>query len=220
MSRQETLTFRFLLPCRTHFAKSRYLVSTALKTAGLSAYSLLALLSPPALLRLACWLTQLQPITLQGTMRWLGFTLLQWWHRFLGLQRQSSLTWHQDRLREELQERREAPSLVLKLSETADVFFSISRAKYDGFYLRELPPFLAIRNIPVWAYMIGKFTLRWTFYRTAAFICKTPHHTPVREVVNPKKDDNLHQVASRHGIDPEQFKRVSRRLRTVWPLLP
>ena len=156
-------------------------------------------------------------------MRGFGLAgILRVWHRFLGLNRQTSLIWHRDRLREELRERREAPNLLLKLSETADVFFSISRAKYDGFAIRELPPFLRISNVPVYLYMLGKFTLRWSFYQATAYFCQVPHYSwyRVREVVNPAKDENLHVVASRHHIDPDEFKRIGRRLRGIWPLLP
>lgn len=42
----------------------------------------------------------------------------------------------------------------------------------------------------------------------------------VREVVNPKKDYKLEQVASRQYIDPMAFKRIARRLRRFWLLLP
>lgn len=153
-------------------------------------------------------------------MRSIDYTLLRYWHNFLGLRKQTDISWHEDRLREELQERREAPTLILKLSETSDVFFSISRARYDGYIIHEMPALLSIRNTPVYAYILGKFTSRCLFYRTLAFLCGAPDHGTVREVVNPKKDGNLEQVATRHRIDPEKFKRVGRRLRWIWPLLP
>ena len=47
-----------------------------------------------------------------------------------------------------------------------------------------------------------------------------PRYDLVREVVNPSKDYKLDEVASRHQIDPVQFKQVGGRLRRVWPLLP
>ncbi len=127
----------------------------------------------------------------------------------LGLSRQSPPSWYRDRLREELRERRIAKTPWQKLSETSDVFFSSSRARYDGFPVRKVPPFVTSRHVLVYAYMLTKFTLRWKFYRTAAIICNAPHYDSVREVVNPSKDQKLEEVAMRHQIDPVEFKRVS-----------
>ncbi|KAI1074844.1 hypothetical protein F5B20DRAFT_423443 [Whalleya microplaca] len=146
-------------------------------------------------------------------------TILHWWHRMLNLPRHSPPSWYLDRLREELQERRAANTSIEKLSETADVFFSISRAKCDGFPVQELPR-LSFRHVPVYAYMLAKFTSRWAFYRVVAFLCGAPHHYTVREVVNPSKDHKLDEVAFRHHIDQGKFKRIGRRLRRIWPLFP
>ncbi|OTB11314.1 hypothetical protein K445DRAFT_307234 [Daldinia sp. EC12] len=145
--------------------------------------------------------------------------ILRQWHKLLGLRRQTPLSWHRDRLREELQERRDATRPLEKLSETADVFFSISRAKYDGFPVRTLPHF-SVSHVLVYAYMLAKYTSRWAFYRVAAFLCGAPNYGIVREVVNPAKDNKLDEVASRHHIDQREFKRIGRRLRRVWPLFP
>ena len=87
--------------------------------------------------------------------------LLRRWHGMLGLSRQSPPSWYRDRLREELRERRTAKTPWRKLSETSDVFFSISRAQYDGFSVRKLPPFVASRHVLVYAYMLAKYTSRW-----------------------------------------------------------
>ncbi|KAG0636936.1 hypothetical protein HOY80DRAFT_975228 [Tuber brumale] len=145
--------------------------------------------------------------------------LLRRWHRMLGLARQSPPSWYRDRLREELRERRTAKTPWLKLSETSDVLFSISRARYDGFPVRALPPFVASRHALLYMYMLAKYTLRWKFYRRAAILCNAPYDK-VREVINPNKDHKLDQVASRYQIDPVEFRRVGRQLRRVWPLLP
>ena len=153
-------------------------------------------------------------------MRPTGAALLKRWHGMLNLSRQSPSSWYRDRLREELQEHRVAKTSWQKLSEASDVFFSISRARYDGFPVRNLPPFVASRHIFVYAYMLAKYTLRWKFYRTVATKCNASNYDSVREVVNPGRDQKLEEVASRHGIDPADFKRVGRRLRQVWPLLP
>ncbi|KAL9124883.1 MAG: hypothetical protein Q9217_005841 [Psora testacea] len=146
-------------------------------------------------------------------MPMIGDALLKRWYGLLGLSRQSPPSWYRDRLREELLERRIAKTSWQKLSEAADVFFSSSRAQYDGFPVRQLPPFVASRHLLVYAYMLAKFTLRWKFYRTAAIICNAPHYDLVREVVNPSKDRKLEEVALRHQIDPVEFKKVGRQLR-------
>lgn len=146
--------------------------------------------------------------------------LLTQWHKMLGLSLQSPRSWYRDRLREELRERRAANTPLQKLSETSDVFFSISRARYDGAPLRPLPQFVASRHTLVYVYMLMKFTSRWKFYRTVARLCNAPHYKQVREVVNPSKDFKLDEVACRHQIDPVEFKRVGTLLRRIWPLLP
>ncbi|KAI9887288.1 MAG: hypothetical protein M1823_000882 [Watsoniomyces obsoletus] len=146
--------------------------------------------------------------------------LLKRWHQMLGLSRQSPPSWYRDRLREELRERRTATSFWQKLSETSDVFFSISRARHDGFPIRTLPPLMTPGHVLGYAYMLVKYTSRWQFYRTAAFLCNSPSYRSVREVVNPNKDHKLDEVASRHQIDPIRFRHVGRQLRRIWPLLP
>jgi len=150
----------------------------------------------------------------------MGSRLLKQWHGMLGLSRQSPPSWNRDRLREELRERQTANTFWQKLSETSDVFFSISRARYDGFPVRKLPAFVPSRHFLVYAYMMAKYTSRWKFYRTAVVLCNAPHYGLVREVVNPSKDHKLNEVAFRHGINPVEFGRVACQLRRVWPLLP
>ena len=148
-----------------------------------------------------------------------GCRPLGWWYGVLSLSRQPRSSWYRDRVREELHERRKATSRIQKLSETSDVFFSISRARHDGSSIRKLPVF-SFRHMLVYAYMVAKFSLRWTFYRSTAYLCNAPHYRNVREVVNPSKDQNLEEVALRNQVDPANFKLVGRRLRYVWPLLP
>lgn len=145
---------------------------------------------------------------------------LRRWHRMLGLSLQSPPSWYRDRLREELFERRKATKFLHRLSETSDVYFSVIRARYDGYPIRKLPSFQASKHTLVYVYMVAKYSLRWGFYRTAAVLCRAPSRSTICEVVNPAKDSKLGEVATRHRIDPDKFKRVSRRLRWVWPLLP
>lgn len=139
-------------------------------------------------------------------------TILTRWHTMLGLAHHK-LPWYRDRLRAELLEQRQATGYIARLSETSDVFFSISRAHHDGFPLCSLPAFTASRHGLVYTYMLAKYTSRWAFYRTAAFLCNVPHHREVREAVNPGRDHKLVSVARRNGIDPERFARVGKGLR-------
>ncbi|TWU78381.1 hypothetical protein ED733_008728 [Metarhizium rileyi] len=144
-------------------------------------------------------------------------TLLSW-HRLLGLSIKES-SWYKARLREELAERRAAQTTLQKLSETADVFYTFGRARHDGYPLRRAPPFRP-SHLPAYAYMVSKYTSRWMFYQTAALLCGSTRSRLVREVVNPARDFKLREVASRHQFEPDQFERVCRGLRRVWPLLP
>jgi hypothetical protein len=142
--------------------------------------------------------------------------ILRRWYRMLALPRQPP-TWYRAGLQEEEQELEEANTFVDKLSESSDVYFVLVRAQYDGFPIKKLPPF-AVRDIPIYGYMMAKLTSRWAFYQTAGVLSGAGYK--VREVVNPKKGYKLEQVASRHHIDPTAFKRVAKRLRRFWPLLP
>lgn len=72
--------------------------------------------------------------------------------------------------------------MIERLSEASDVFFAMSRAKYDGYPIAELPS-LGLRSIPVYGYMLAKFTSRWAFYRALAFLCGAAAPGTVREVV-------------------------------------
>jgi hypothetical protein len=150
----------------------------------------------------------------------IGQIALHYWLRALSLPRQSQASWHRNRLREELQERRLAETGWPKLSETADVLFSTKRAQHDGFKLRSLQTLAGIHVVPIYTYMLAKYTSRWWFFRAAAFACNVKNYSSVREVVNPTKDHKVLEVACRHRIDPQKFQRACRQLRRVWPLLP
>ena len=145
--------------------------------------------------------------------------LVERWYKALALVPQKSSSWYRHRLREELIERREAKTCHHKLSETSDVLFSITRARYDGFPVRSLPFPHSARWVAIYAYMVSKYSLRWTFYRTVAYMCDARRLELVCEVVNPARDQKLEEVARRHHIDPEKFRAVACQLRRAWPLL-
>ncbi|KAL3475178.1 hypothetical protein BJX99DRAFT_162699 [Aspergillus californicus] len=146
--------------------------------------------------------------------------LLKKWHHILALTKQQPRSWHHARVKEELAERRNATTRLQRLSETADVLFSLSRARYDGFPIHMSPSMLSPRFVPAYVYMFAKFSSRWGFYRLAAYLAGAPRYDLVREVVNPGKRDKLDEVARRHGIEQGRFRGVSRGLLRVWPLLP
>lgn len=112
-----------------------------------------------------------------------------------------------------------ATSPLHKLSETSDVLFSIYRAQHDEVFARKLPLSLSFRHLPVCVYMIAKFSLRWGFFRSAAFLGQETNYRAVSEVINASKDHKLVQVAVRHRMNPE-FVQICRLLRRFWPLLP
>ena len=78
----------------------------------------------------------------------------------MNLPRQSSSSWYRDRLREKQQELCHARTRLEKLSEESDVFFALSRAKHDGHPVGELPCPTVARHVPVYAYMLAKYTSR------------------------------------------------------------
>lgn len=153
-------------------------------------------------------------------MRLLVHRITPLWLKMLNLPRQTQPSWHRDRLREELQERRHAETGWSRLSETSDVLFSIIRAEHDGFVIHRISSLFRFRCSLIWMYMLAKYTSRWYFFKTAALLSNVQHWDTVCEVVNPAKDEKLAEVACRHSLDPQKFQRVSCRLRKVWFLFP
>ncbi|CAI7655950.1 unnamed protein product [Penicillium viridicatum] len=80
----------------------------------------------------------------------LGRTRLYWWFTVLNLQWQPHAAWHQDRLREELFERRLVENGWEELSEASNVLFLITRAQYDGFPTRNPPCLSGLRSGPIY----------------------------------------------------------------------
>lgn len=74
----------------------------------------------------------------------------------------------------------------------------------------------------VYAYMFGKYSGRWVFYRVVAWACGGIKGAwrGVNEVINPARNHKLRAVARRHGMDEVKFEKVAKRLLKVWPLLP
>lgn len=107
-----------------------------------------------------------------------------------------------------------------RLSETSDVLFTIFRAQHDGFPIHFRPSWSRAYNGLAKVYMLGRFTSRWGFYRVAAYCAGKRDWRAVREVVNPRKGAKVDEVAGRHGIVREAFRRVCARLLWVLPVLP
>lgn len=149
-----------------------------------------------------------------------GHMLVKRWYGILGLPRQVP-SFYPSILAGEIEELGLAEIALEKFSETSDVYFARTRAFYDGYPADGgVPHFATWKNILIYAYMIGKYTLRWGFYRTAAALSSAPRAHLVRDVVNPSKDSKLDVVAARHGIDQAKFRTVCHRLRWIWPLFP
>ncbi|KAJ3544886.1 hypothetical protein NM208_g2791 [Fusarium decemcellulare] len=125
------------------------------------------------------------------------------WHGLLCLPKHPQ-SWYRARLREEFSERRLAVTACQKLSDTADVLYIISRAKYDGHVLKDLPRF-SLSHLAVYAYLLSKYTSRWQFYRVAVLLSGCRDLDSMREVINPTKDHKIREVACRHGIDPRKI---------------
>lgn len=53
---------------------------------------------------------------------------------------------------------------ILAEARVSDVFFSVSRARYDGLPVRKLLPFIASRHVFVYAYMLANFTFHQNFH--------------------------------------------------------
>ncbi|KAL2069300.1 hypothetical protein VTL71DRAFT_15638 [Oculimacula yallundae] len=154
-------------------------------------------------------------------MRFNVSTALKPWYCMLALTRQSPKSWHASRLTEEKEEVRIATTLIQKLSEESDIFFTIGRAAHDGCYIGDQPALSrSYRHVLIYAYMVGKFSSRCAFYQTAAIICRAERWKEVRKVINPGKDEKIKIVAERYGICPDEFLKVCKWLRRVWPLLP
>jgi hypothetical protein len=135
------------------------------------------------------------------------------WHSMLRLPKYHR-KWYRDRLYEELRERRTAKTKIELLSETSDVIYILQRAYYDGFPLRSLKQHHSLAMM----YMVLKYTSRWSFYRVCGFLANA--HSPIREVINPKKDKKLLEIASRSDVDPKKFMKIACFLRNFWPFLP
>ncbi|KAG4433807.1 hypothetical protein IFR05_010721 [Cadophora sp. M221] len=156
-------------------------------------------------------------------MRFSVNTVLKPWFRILALPRQTPKAWHTIRLAEEEREFLAATTLLERLSEESDRFFTIGRATHDGYLIGDQPAFSASwRNVLVYTYMFVKFSSRCAFYQTAAVLSRAGagRWKPVRETMNPRRQFKLRTIAGRHGICPDRFEAVCWKLRWVWPLLP
>lgn len=145
--------------------------------------------------------------------------LLTAWLRVLNFARHSP-SWYRARVVEELAERRDAHNSLHRVTETADVIFSLCRARHDGCPVHGVPAFTLQRQGLIYAVMVTKFTVRWMFWKALAWWCGKSDWKHVSEVVNYGKDEKVKQVAARWSIDPEKAVQVARRMRWVWVPIP
>lgn len=141
--------------------------------------------------------------------------LINKWHKYLNMPKHD-LGWHEKDLNEEMDELKEAKGFVNIWSEMSDVVYAYTRAKYSG-HLKLKLPLSRVQFIFGLVYMLPKYTIRWKFFRK---IGKSfDKNLNINEVSNPKKIYKLEDIANKHNLDKEVFKKRSEKLLKRWILL-
>lgn len=141
--------------------------------------------------------------------------IVEKWHDWVN-QPKMSLEWHQSDIADELQELKEATSLINHWSEMSDVVYTVTRGRWSG---HDLAYPIPRRQIVLgYIYMYPKYTSRAIFFRRAGK--KSGAVNMVQSVRNPKKSHKLEEIARQNQIDPDLFKRVCAAQLRHWPLLP
>ncbi len=137
------------------------------------------------------------------------------WHSYLNIPKHD-IDWHLRDIQDEIEELKEAKSLIYRWSEVSDVVYTYTRAKWSGHEEIEFP--LSKINYYVGlVYMFPKYTLRWKFFRK---IGKSfDKNLNITEVRNPKKIHKLEDIADKYNLDKDIFKKRSEKLLKRWVLL-
>ncbi len=141
--------------------------------------------------------------------------LLMLWHSALDMEKYDK-AWHEQDMKDELQELVEAPNILYKWSELSDVSYTYSRGKWSGHNL-DLP----ISKIGYYTgilYMYPKYTLRYLFFRRAGR--KLDRGLKIKAVRNPKKTHKLHHIATSYKIDENKFQQQCQKQLKYWLLIP
>jgi len=126
------------------------------------------------------------------------------------------LDWHENDIKDELEELKEAKGLIHKWSEVSDVVYTYTRANWSGhnklvFPLKKTHFYIGL------IYMIPKYTLRWKFFRK---IGKSfDKNLKINEVRNPKKIEKLERIANKYNLDVDLFKDKVQKLSKKWVFL-
>lgn len=137
------------------------------------------------------------------------------WHSRLAMPKYN-LDWHEQDMADELKELNEADGLVHTWSEYSDVAYTYSRGKWSGHDISL--PIAKTKYYLGLVYMYPKYSLRYTFYRSAGKSANSK--IKLKEVRNPKKIHKLHTIADKYSIDKEQFQKTCEKQLKYWPLLP
>jgi hypothetical protein len=140
--------------------------------------------------------------------------LLFLWHNLLKMPKQDR-AWHVQDMADEMAELKEARTFIERWSETSDVVYTYTRARWSG-HTVELP---IGYGAFLWGllYMFPKYTLRWMFYRIVGR--RTDPGAKLTEVRNPRKIEKLRTIAQRYQLDPVRFEEEAKKLLRWWPLL-
>lgn len=138
----------------------------------------------------------------------------KYWHRILGMNFKD-LEWHQRNISEEFNELQEAQKFIERWSEYADVAFTITRARRDGYDV--FRPISQLAFLYGSVYMFPKYTLRWLFFRRAGK--RVNPNSRLCEVRNPKKIHKIEHIARKYDINPKKFSDQCQQQLKHWPLL-
>jgi hypothetical protein len=130
------------------------------------------------------------------------------WHTKLDMPKYD-LDWHKQDIQDEYEELLEEKGFINRWSETSDIVYTYTRAKWSGHTELEFP----LNKFQfIWGsiYMFPKYTLRWKLFRKAAQ--KIDPNSNITEVRNPKKIHKLDEIAERNNLDKDLFKKEVGRL--------
>ena len=138
------------------------------------------------------------------------------WHTILDMPKRNE-KWHEDDVKKELEEYREAKGFFECWSEVSDVVYTYTRAKWSG-YKKIKWPLSWLLFWCGWIYMFPKFTLRWLFYFWIGR--RLGAKRKVTEVRNYKKEEKLRYIARKYKLDEKAFISKVRKLARFWIFLP
>lgn len=141
--------------------------------------------------------------------------IVQIWHNWVN-QPKKPRDWHEQDIADELAELAACYSFVNRWSETSDVVYTVTRARWSGHDLTF--PISRRQVIFGYIYMYPKYNLRVLFFRRAGR--KAGASDVLQSVRNPKKVEKLAKIAEKNKLASDQFIEICQRQLRYWPLLP